>query len=628
MAARLALILLPLALLLTTPASPALAAGQVNTWACSTGDSASGCSSTTLAPMPTARSGLAMTSLSSDGKLYAVGGQTGTSTYTGVTQAYSPTGNNWATLAADTARTGSVAGGYTLAGTTYLYVAGGYTGTWSGLVSYLDPPTNSWGSVASLPTARAYLGTAVGSDGWVYTIGGQDSSGDLNVVQAFSPTALDWYCSSSVTGCTKTSTPPVAMPTARSKMAVVADSNGLIYVIGGETASGVYTNVVEAYNPSTRTWTCSVGDTSPGCSSTTIAPMPTSRDADADTTADGLIYVIGGNNSTGNLTSLEVFDPSTNSWACSTADTAGSGCSSKVLTDLPTARAGAAVATGSDGRLYVVGGNNGSYLSTVEAYQPPTVPGAPGSVTATGGERICLGQLDGPHEHRRDANFGIHRHLHAGLHARNGPQRHLIDDGVGPDQRHCLHLYRLSHELRRLGRRDHLKQRDSLRVRLRGVIAFRRRSRQLRRDPHRIRPIGLHITGHLPSGGHGLRRMEHHLPVIRLHLCRGHRKVPHWRRLTALRLSAARPADRSLSHRNHVYGKVRSPSISISGNTPIDTGSAVKVASAQSGTGLGTYDFTPGNIGVAGNNLQLTLPSYAYSTTYGSTITESIVSGP
>jgi hypothetical protein len=75
-------------------------------------------------------------------------------------------------------------------------------------------------------------------------------------------------------------------------------------------------------------------------------------------------------------------------------------------------------------------------------------------------------------------------------------------------------------------------------------------------------------------------------------------------------------------------GKAAPPTISISGNTSIDSGSAVKVASTASGTGLGTYDFTPGTIGSAGNNLLLTVPSYAYSTTYTSTVTVSIVSGP
>lgn len=43
------------------------------------------------------------------------------------------------------------------------------------------------------------------------------------------------------------------------------------------------------------------------------------------------------------------------------------------------------MAAGSDGQIYVVGGNNGSYLKTVEAYQPPTVTGASTGVTATAG---------------------------------------------------------------------------------------------------------------------------------------------------------------------------------------------------------------------------------------------------
>jgi hypothetical protein len=578
--------------------------------------------------MPTARSGLALASLSSDGKLYAVGGQTGTSTYTGATQAYSPTGNNWATVAADTARTGSVAGGYTLAGTTYLYVAGGYTGTWSGLVSYLNPLTNSWGSVASIPTARGYLGTAVGSDGWVYMIGGQNTSGDLNVVQAFSPTTLDWYCSSSVAGCTKTSTPPIAMPTARSKMAVVTDSNGLIYVIGGETANGVYTNVVEAYNPSTRTWTCSVGDTSPGCSSTTIAPMPTSRDADADTTSDGLIYVIGGNNSTGDLSSIEVFNPSTNSWACSTGDSAGSGCSSKVLTDLPTARVGAAVATGSDGRLYVVGGNNGTYLSTVEAYQPPTVPGAPGSVTATGANASASVTWTAPASTGGMpisgytvtctpsctpvmVPSGTLSTMVSGL--TNGTAytftvsaTNFVGSGTGTTSNSVTPYACGSGVLTLSGGAP-----GNFAATLTGS------------DQSAYTSLATYRAADTDCGGWNITFQSSAFTCIA-----GTGKCPAGGDSLPSGSLLLAPPTVTCHAGTTCTGKSAPPDISIAGNTPIDTGSAVKVASAQSGRGLGTYDFTPGSIGVAGNNLQLTLPSYAYSTTYGSTITESIVSGP
>lgn len=73
-------------------------------------------------------------------------------------------------------------------------------------------------------------------------------------------------------------------------------------------------------------------------------------------------------------------------------------------------------------------------------------------------------------------------------------------------------------------------------------------------------------------------------------------------------------------------GRTAPPSISISTNTAVDSGTAVKVASAAVKQGMGTYDFTPGTI--SSGNLQLTVPSYAYATTYHSTLTVSIISGP
>jgi len=73
-------------------------------------------------------------------------------------------------------------------------------------------------------------------------------------------------------------------------------------------------------------------------------------------------------------------------------------------------------------------------------------------------------------------------------------------------------------------------------------------------------------------------------------------------------------------------GSAAPPTVSISSNTAIDGGSAVTVASAAANKGTGTYNFTPGTI--AGGNLQLSVPSYAYASTYSSTPTVSIVSGP
>jgi hypothetical protein len=53
------------------------------------------------------------------------------------------------------------------------------------------------------------------------------------------------------------------------------------------------------------------------------------------------------------------------------------------------------------------------------------------------------------------------------------------------------------------------------------------------------------------------------------------------------------------------------------------------VASAAVGTGVGTYVFSPGEIGgVAGRHLQLQLPASVYAATYGATVTLTVASGP
>jgi hypothetical protein len=75
-------------------------------------------------------------------------------------------------------------------------------------------------------------------------------------------------------------------------------------------------------------------------------------------------------------------------------------------------------------------------------------------------------------------------------------------------------------------------------------------------------------------------------------------------------------------------GRASAPSISISANAPLDSGSAVMVASAAPLSGMGSYTFTPVNIAGTTKPLSLAVPSYAYASTYNSTLTVSVVSGP
>ena len=78
--------------------------------------------------------------------------------------------------------------------------------------------------------------------------------------------------------------------------------NGLLYVIGGYEGTGqTPSNPVQIYNPAKNTWT-------------TGASMPTARGSAAAVVDAGAIYVIGGNGSTLRLTTVEKYVPSTNTW--------------------------------------------------------------------------------------------------------------------------------------------------------------------------------------------------------------------------------------------------------------------------------------------------------------------------
>lgn len=160
------------------------------------------------------------------------------------------------------------------------------------------------------------------------------------------------------------------MPTPRSNAAAATapcpDGLGLrgtcVYVFGG-TDGGTTLTTVEAYSPTTNTWA-------------TLPSMQTPRAGHAGTAAPcpgalklkgTCVYAIGGGNTTTpDLASVEVYSPLLNAW--------------QFLPDMPTARSDTpAAATApcpegmSDGCVYVLGGLNGTTgLTTAEAYSPVT----------------------------------------------------------------------------------------------------------------------------------------------------------------------------------------------------------------------------------------------------------------
>jgi len=253
-----------------------------------------------VAPMPTSRNGLAAAAV--NGKIYAIGGLA-------------------AGLAASFTRVNAV--------------------------EVYDPNSNSWSTAASMPTARDSLATAV-VNGKIYAIGGFDNGGQsVNTVEVYDPISNSWT-TSSVTGGTPG--PVAPMPTARWGLAAAA-VNGQIYAIGGVDNGGQSVNTVEVYDPISNSW-------NPPNPLGTPASMTTVRAGLAVAVVNGKIYAIGGIGTGGIiLNTVEVYDPSTNSWS-----TAAS---------MPTARwflAAAAV----NGKLYAIGGGNSASIpfNTVEVYDP------------------------------------------------------------------------------------------------------------------------------------------------------------------------------------------------------------------------------------------------------------------
>ena len=317
-------------------------------FACDVGFMPSGtsCVPAPVAPMPTARLGLAA-ALGADGKIYAIGGFN--SSQIASVEVYDPTSNTWDTRAsmpfarsylAAAAKDGQIyaLGGWD--GEIYLREGKSVANSITTVEAY-DLATDTWMAREQLGIQRLGFGVAVVNDR-IYALGGfSDNHTGLGVhmsaSEVYDPIANDWA-------------QRAVMPTGRSELAA-AVANGRIYAIGGTDGQGngqVTLGAVEAYDPATNAWT-------------TRASMPTRRKAlSAVVGADGVIYAIGGRNGFGDVVStVEAYDPSTNIWT--------------PRASMPAPRSTAAAVVGPDGRIYVIGGTDGTTLATtVLAYDPTT----------------------------------------------------------------------------------------------------------------------------------------------------------------------------------------------------------------------------------------------------------------
>jgi N-acetylneuraminic acid mutarotase len=192
-----------------------------------------------------------------------------------------------------------------------------------------------------MPTARQGV-RADAVDGIIYAIGGCEVAPgvdrDVSTVEAYDPATDIW-------------TRKADMPTARTSPGI-AVVDGRIYVIGGVRNTKIL-SAVEAYDPATETWTKK-------------ADMPTARSHIGVCVVDGRIYVSGGltkwglpTGNLGNVPTVEVYDPSTDTWT--------------QASDMPRNRSGHSASMVA-GKMYIIGGGEPPLPlpDTVDVYDPTT----------------------------------------------------------------------------------------------------------------------------------------------------------------------------------------------------------------------------------------------------------------
>src|SRR6266704_1046854 len=247
------------------------------------------------------------------------------------TRLYNISTDSWSAGAAAPlpARADAASGDTTHGG--FLYVIGGGNSSvaLSDLERY-DPVLDAWITLAPMPTARAGAVAAVIDDG-IFVIGGRQSTSGpcsggpyLETVEKYDIDTDTWSA-------------VAPLPNQRSDIAAVAHG-GKIYVFGGCSSTGV-TGEVDMYDPQTNTWT------------TGLMPMTTARASLVAGHSGDNVYAIGGTNGVSASNANEVYDVAHNSWSNA---------------PMTTARQEAGV-NSHGGRIYVVGGATPAYGASTDA---------------------------------------------------------------------------------------------------------------------------------------------------------------------------------------------------------------------------------------------------------------------
>ena len=222
--------------------------------------------------------------------------------------------------------------------------------------------TGSWGTANSMSSLHDGGCAVVLQDGRILVGGGSDASGATAKVEIFN-TDGSW-----------SSAPPMLSP--RTHQACAALQDGQVLVAGGTTTGGGVTNSAEIFDPVANAWS-------------QLSPMSEAR-AGATTSLlqDGRVLLAGGQTTAGPSNGMEIFDPSSQ-----TFNFAGT---------MSASRQDAATVLLQDGRVLIVGGSgvdaNGNpvTLGSSDIYDPGTGSVSPGPTLVTArSKHSATMQLDG-----------------------------------------------------------------------------------------------------------------------------------------------------------------------------------------------------------------------------------------
>jgi len=172
----------------------------------------------------------------------------------------------------------------------YVYVIGGQNTTTTVSTVYYaklnaDGSVGTWNTAANaLPNPRDSQ-TSVVANGYVYVIGGFDSTSGTN------PVSTVYYAKLNADGSVGTwNTAANTLPAARFSATSVA-ANGYVYVMGGDDSG---------FNPHTEVYYAKLNaDGSVGTWNTAANALPAARDNHSSVVSNGYVYVLGGEDTTG-----------------------------------------------------------------------------------------------------------------------------------------------------------------------------------------------------------------------------------------------------------------------------------------------------------------------------------------